>query len=71
MQVDSDSIRYFLPFRGYQIKWNQVQYIEVDNQVGSMVFVGENKQRAVNGPIAWTGKRQVRNRPLQESTVQI
>jgi|GEM_PF-1311235 len=56
MQVDSDSIRYYLPFRSYQIKWNEVRYIEVDSQVGSMVFVGENKQLAVNGPMAWTGK---------------
>ena len=55
MQVDSDSIRYYLPFRSYQIKWNEVRYVEVDNQVGSMVFVGENKQLAVNGPMAWIG----------------
>ena len=56
MQVDSDSIRYYLPFRRYQIRWNEVQYIEIDKQGGSMVFVGENKQLAVNGPIAWSGK---------------
>lgn len=56
MQVDCDSIKYYLPFRSYQIKWNEVQYIEVDNHVGSMVFVGENKQLAVNGPMAWIGK---------------
>lgn len=56
MQVDSDSIRYYLPFRSYQIKWNEVQYIEIDGQGGNMVFVGENKKLAVNGPKLWSGK---------------
>jgi hypothetical protein len=56
MQVDSDSIRYYLPLRIYQIKWNEVQYIEIDSQGANMVFVGENKKLAVNGPMFWTGK---------------
>ena len=56
MQVDSESIRYYLPLRSYQIKWNEVQYIEMDSQGGNMVFVGENKKLAVNGPRFWFGK---------------
>jgi hypothetical protein len=56
MQVDSDSIKYYLPFRRFQIKWNEVKYIEIDSQAGNMVFVGENKRLATNGPKLWTGK---------------
>ena len=56
MQIDSDSIKYYLPFRRFQIKWNEVRYIEIDRQGGSMVFVGENKRLATNGPKLWTGK---------------
>ena len=56
MQIDSNSIKYFLPFRSFQIKWNEVKYIEIDSQGGSMVFVGENKRLATNGPKIWTGK---------------
>jgi len=56
MQVYSDSIRYYLPLRRYQIKWNEVRSIEIDSQGSSMVFVGENKRLAVNGPMFWTGK---------------
>ena len=55
MQVDSDSIRYYLPLRRYQIKWNEVQYIEIDRQGSSMVFFGENKKLAVIGPMYWSG----------------
>jgi len=54
MQVYSDSIRYYLPLRRYQIKWNEVRSIEIDSQGSSMVFVGENKRLAVNGPMFWT-----------------
>ena len=56
MQVNSDSIKYYLPFRSFQIKWNEVKYIEIDRQAGSMVFVGENKRLSTNGPKLWTGK---------------
>jgi hypothetical protein len=56
MQMDSDSIRYYLPLRSYRLEWNEVQSIEIDSQGGSMVFVGENKRLAVNGPTLWTGK---------------
>jgi len=56
MQMDSQSIRYYLPLRSYQMIWNEVQYIEIDKQAGSMVFVGENKRLAVNGPATWSGK---------------
>lgn len=38
------------------MKWNEVQYVEIDSQGGSMVFVGENKKLAVNGPTLWSGK---------------
>jgi hypothetical protein len=56
MHVDYDSITSYLPFRSYQIKWNEVRYIEIDRQGGSMVFVGEDKKLAVNGPALWAGK---------------
>lgn len=55
MEVDSDSVRYYLPLRSYQIKWTDVKYIEVDRNGASMVFVGENKKLSVNGPKLWTG----------------
>lgn len=56
MHVDSDFIRYYLPLRSYQMKWSEVQYIEIDRQGGNMVFVGENKKLAVNGPAVWFGR---------------
>ena|SRR5215204_2717879 len=56
MEVYPDSIRYDLPLRRYQIKWNEVRSIEIDSQGSSVVFVGKNKRLAVNGPIFWTGK---------------
>ena len=56
MQVDSDFIRYYLPLRSHQITWNEVQYIEIDRGGGSMVFVGDNKKLAVNGPAVWSGR---------------
>ena len=56
LQMDSQYIRYYLPFRSYQIRWNEVQYIEMDKQASSMVFVGENKQLPVHGPAVWSGK---------------
>lgn len=64
MQMDPDSIKYYLPWRSYQIKWNEVRYIEIDSQGSSMVFVGENKRLAVNGPIAWSGKDKIDMRKL-------
>lgn len=54
--VDSDSIRYYLPFRTYQIRWSEVKYIEMDAEGASLVFVGENKTLSMNGPRLWTGK---------------
>ena len=56
MQVDSDSIRYYLPLWSYQIKWSEVKYIEIDRQGASMVFCGENKKLPVHGPMFWSGK---------------
>lgn len=56
MQTDSEWIRYYLPLRSYQIRWDEVRYIEIDSQGGNMVFVGENKTLATNGPVAWSGK---------------
>jgi hypothetical protein len=56
MQIYSDSLRYYLPLRRYQIEWDEVRSIEIDSQGSSMVFVGENKRLAVNGPMFWTGK---------------
>ena len=56
MHVDSDSIKYHLPLRGYQIKWNEVRYIEMDRQGGNIVFAGENKRLAMIGPAFWSGK---------------
>ena len=63
MHVDSDSIKYYLPLASYQIRWNEVRFIEIDAQGGNMVFVGENKRLAVNGPMSWSGKdkRQMRD----------
>lgn len=54
--VDSGSIRYYLPLRSYRIKWSEVQYIEMDAEGASLVFVGENKKLSMNGPRLWTGK---------------
>ena len=59
MQINSDSITYHLPLRSYQIKWNEVRYIEMDRGGGNMVFVGENKRLAVLGPALWSGKDKV------------
>ena len=56
MQVDSDSITYHLPLRSYQIKWNEVRYIEIDRQGHSLIFVGDDKTLATQGHKLWTGK---------------
>ena len=56
MHVDSYSIRYYLPFRSYQIKWTEIRHIEVDSQGATIVFVGENKKLAVHGPMFTSGK---------------
>lgn len=56
MQMDSEGIRYYLPLRSYQIRWDEVRYIEIDRQGGNMVFIGDNKTLATNGPVSWAGK---------------
>ena len=55
-QMDSQYIRYYLPSGRHQIRWDEVRYIEIDKQGGNMVFVGENKRLAMNGPVSWSGK---------------
>ena len=60
MQVDSDSVRYHLPLRSYQIKWNEVQYMEIDITGSNMVLVGENKRLAMIGPYLWSNKNKRR-----------
>ena len=56
MHIDSESIRYYLPLASYEIHWKEVHSIEMDAQGGNMVFIGENKRLAVNGPMSWSGK---------------
>lgn len=60
MQMNSDSVYYSLPLRSYQIKWNEVKYMEIDRQGGNMVLAGENKRLAMVGPYLWSGKNRVR-----------
>ncbi len=59
MQMTSDFITYHLPLRSYQIKWNEVRYIEIDAGGGNMVFVGDDKRLAVLGPAFWSGKDKI------------
>jgi hypothetical protein len=56
MTVNSEEIRYKLPLANYKIKWQEINYVEVDQQFSSLVFVGENKRLAVNGVTAWRRK---------------
>lgn len=63
-QMDSQSIKYYLPLGKYQIKWDEVQYIEIDKQGGNMVAVGKNKRLAMNGPTSWSGKDKMEMRKL-------
>jgi hypothetical protein len=63
MQVDSDSVRYHLPLRSYQIRWNEVQYMEIDKTGSKMVLGGGNKRLAMIGPYLWSNKN--KNRMLQ------
>lgn len=55
IEVDSFSIRCYLPFWTYEMQWSEVQYMEIDSQGTCMVFAGENKRLAVNGPAYWSG----------------
>jgi len=59
MQVDSHSIRYYLPLRSYQIKWNEIRSMEIDRQGYNMVFVGDNKRLAIIGPGYWSRRNKL------------
>ena len=59
MQMTSDYITYHLPLRSYQMKWNEVRYIEIDAGGGNMVFMGDDKRLAVIGPAFWSGKDKI------------
>ena len=59
MHLDADFITYHLPLRSYQIKWNEVRYIEIDAGGGNMVFAGDGKRLAVVGPAFWSGKDKI------------
>ena len=59
MHINSDSIKYYLPLRSYKIRWNEVQYIEIDRQGSNIVFCGENKRLAMLGPAFWCGKDRI------------
>lgn len=70
MHINSDSIKYYLPLRSYKIKWNEVQYIEIDRQGSNIVFGGENKRLAMIGPAYWSGKDRIDTHRLIKAQIE-
>lgn len=56
MEVDSESIRYYSPRGKYQMKWEEIEYIEIDQQFNNMAFFGDNKTLNVIGSTGWSDK---------------
>ena len=58
METDSKSIRFYSHLGKYEMNWNEVEYVEIDRQMGNIVFFGKNKVLQTIGPMGWTGKKE-------------
>lgn len=58
MEVDSKSIRFYSHFGKYKINWDEIKYIEIDKQLGNIVFFGDEKVLQTIGLQGWTGKKE-------------
>jgi hypothetical protein len=55
VEVDSETIAYVTPLAKYQIKWNEVEKIEVGEKGSGIVFYGTNKRLYIIGVGYWSG----------------
>lgn len=53
--MDAHTIIYRTRWARYQIRWDEVTHIEIDQQGGGIVFCGEGKRLAALGPMYWGG----------------
>ena len=53
VEADEYVITYILPLWRFEIRWDEVAYVEVDGDGYSMVFVGEQKRLPIMGPPFW------------------
>lgn len=58
MEADSNSIRFCSHFGKYEMKWEEVDYIEIDKQMGNVVFFGKNQVLQTIGPAGWDSKKE-------------
>lgn len=56
MKANAHFVKYQLPFRRYEIRWDEIKRVEMDKQSSNIILVGDNKRLAVNGFAAWCGK---------------
>ena len=54
--MDSCTIIHVSTFGRFEIKWEEIQAIELDAQGNAIVFKGDNKQLVVPGQVFWSGK---------------
>ena len=53
VEADEYVITYILPLGRFEIRWDEVESVEVDGQGHAMVFVGEQKRLPIMGPAYW------------------
>lgn len=56
LKMNSEIISYQTSVSHHQILWSEVKRIELDEQGGNIVFVGDDKQLAASGWQVWSGK---------------
>ena len=57
LSMNSEEIIYMTPLAKYQMKWGEVEAVEMDLKRGSLVFYSDNRNKclAVLGPHYWSG----------------
>ncbi len=56
--MNSEEIIYITPLAKYQMKWDEVEDVEMDLQRGNLIFYSDNRNKrlAVLGPRNWSGE---------------